>query len=115
MIHPRFLLHDGFAATVEAIDPENASKAKRDVQTGELQVALTKGRSLKVKVTLADTGAPAEGARYPDIRNYVVSPARLQVGSGNSRSSRSPLRCTCSNRRHDSRAKLRDSGRRLES
>jgi len=78
-IHPQYELTDVFAATVEEIDSENASKAKRNVQTGEMRVLLGKARRLKVKVVYEDSGAPAAGARYPDVLNFITRPPRFEA------------------------------------
>lgn len=78
--HPRYALQDCFAATVANIDPENASRAKRDVQTNEVNVSLRRARSLTVQVVFEDTGEPAAGAGYTDVLNFIVGPAAFKTG-----------------------------------
>lgn len=78
--HPRYLLTDAWAATVAEIDPQDASHAKRLVQTGQLKIALPKGRRLHVQVVYDDTGAPAQGATYPDVLNWNSYPPKFALG-----------------------------------
>lgn len=77
--HPRYKQTNAFAATVDELDPVNAAKSKRDVQTGELHVAMPRAGQLHVQVIYEDTGEPASRAQYPDILNNIVYPPTFEV------------------------------------
>ena len=80
--HPEHLIKNAFAATVDQLDPETAAKAKRDVQTGELSVALEPGYRIRAIVRDAETGKLIPNVRYAMTHQSYRLPPRHVADNG---------------------------------
>ncbi len=80
--HPEHLIKNAFAATVVALDPATASKTKRDVQTGEMSIALKRGYRLKIRVLDDNTGKPVFNVRYAPVHGTYHTPPRGRSEGG---------------------------------
>ena len=76
--HPEHLVQNVFAATVDELGAEDAAKAKRDVQTGELSVELEPGYRIRAVVRDAESGELIPNVRYATThQSYRLPPENV--------------------------------------